>query len=129
MVATSFYKLSMTHFSATIWMILTSDLTPLLSNMFLSWNNVPLSPDDVPLYNKLNVSCNYKGKNILCKIYPSTFVFGFNYIYFYLTNFKPHYMYIYMQHWSYLMSVSSITSNSVVLISLSCTLIHFTKAS
>jgi hypothetical protein len=40
--------------------MVTSDFTPRLSNAFLSWKSVPFSPEEVPLYSRLNVS--YKKK-------------------------------------------------------------------
>ena len=51
----SFASFYMVHIykSMTFFMIFTSDLTPRLSNTFLNWNNVPFSPDDVPLWSRL----------------------------------------------------------------------------
>lgn len=36
--------------------MVTSDFTSRLSNAFLNWKSVPFSPEEVPLYSRLNVS-------------------------------------------------------------------------
>lgn len=43
--------------------MVTSDFTPRLSNAFLNWKSVPFSPEEVPLYSRLNVS--YKKTTLL----------------------------------------------------------------